>query len=79
MAAFTSNIDITSGGTYAMDIVNGETSAKVATDLNGKMANIQKYLQDGLPEVFTGSSLPDSLPNGKVITWNNNLYYGNGR
>lgn len=78
MAAFTSNIDITSGGTYAMDVTNGETSAKVATDLNGKMANIQKYLQDGLPEVFTGSSLPDSLPNGKVITWNNNLYYGNG-
>lgn len=76
MAAFSSNIDITSGGTYAMDVTNGETSSKVATDLNGKFANIQELLQNGLPEVWTGSSLPDSLPNGKIINFNNNLYYG---
>lgn len=76
MAAFSSNIDITSGGTYAMDVTNGETSSKVATDLNGKFANIQELLQNGLPEVWTGSSLPDSLPNGKVCIYNNNLYFG---
>ena len=78
MAAFSSNIDITSGGTYAMDVTNGETSSKVATDLNGKFANIQELLQNGLPEVWTGDSLPDSLPNGKIIYYNNNLYYQNG-
>ena len=78
MAAFSSNIDITSGGTYAMDVTNGETSAKVATDLNGKFANIQELLQNGLPEVWTGNSLPDSLPNGKLIWWNNRLYYSDG-
>ena len=77
MAAFSSNIDITSGGTYAMDVTNGETSAKVATDLNGKFANIQELLQNGLPEVWTGNSLPDSLPNGKIIYQNNNLYQSN--
>ena len=77
MAAFSSNIDITSGGTYAMDVTNGETSAKVATDLNGKFANIQELLRNGLPEVWTGSSLPDSLPNGKIIYQNNNLYQSN--
>lgn len=78
MAAFSSNIDITSGGTYAMDVTNGETSAKVATDLNGKFANIQELLQNGLPEVWTGDSLPDSLHNGnKIINYNGILYYGN--
>ena len=77
MAAFSSNIDITSGGTYAMDVTNGETSAKVATDLNGKFANIQELLQNGLPEVWTGDSLPDSLPNGKLLYYNNNLYLSN--
>ena len=76
MAAFSSNIDITSGGTYAMDVTNGETSSKVATDLNGKFANIQELLRNGLPEVWTGSSLPDSLPNGKIINYRNTLYYG---
>ena len=75
MAAFSSNIDITSGGTYGMDVTNGESSLKVANDLNGKMANIQQYLQNGLPEVWTGDSLPDSLPNGKMIQYSNNLYY----
>ena len=76
MAAFSSNIDITSGGTYAMDVTNGETSAKVATDLNGKFANIQELLQNGLPEVWTGDSLPDSLPSGKIIFWNGVMYSG---
>lgn len=76
MAAFTSNIDITSGGTYNMNITNGEPASQVATDLNGKFANIQQYLQNGLPEVWTGSSLPDSLPNGKCLSYNNNFYYG---
>ena len=76
MAAFSIYIDITSGGTYAMDVTNGETSSKVATDLNGKFANIQELLQNGLPEVWTGDSLPDSLPNGKLINYNNTLYYG---
>ena len=76
MAAFSSNIDITSGGTYAMDVTNGETSAKVATDLNGKFANIQELLQNGLPEVWTGDSLPDSLPTGKVLIWNGIMYVG---
>lgn len=76
MAAFSSNIDITSGGTYAMDVTNGETSAKVATDLNGKFANIQELLQNGLPEVWTGDSLPDSLPTGKIIVWNGVMYTG---
>lgn len=75
MAAFTSNIDITSGGTYNMNITNGEPASQVATDLNGKFANIQQYLQNGLPEVWTGESLPDSLPNGKLII-KNSLYYG---
>lgn len=75
MAAFSSNIDITSGGTYGMDVTNGESSLKVANDLNGKMANIQQYLQNGLPEVWTGDSLPDSLPNGKLLIWCDNLYY----
>ena len=74
MAAFTSNIDITSGGTYNMDITNGAPASQVANDLNGKFANIQKYLQDGLPEVWTGESLPDSLPNGKSIIFQNKLY-----
>ncbi len=78
MAAFTSNIDITSGGTYNMNITNGEPASQVANDLNGKFANIQKYLQNGLPEVWTGSSLPDSLPNSKFIIWNNNTYYNAG-
>lgn len=76
MAAFSSNIDITSGGTYAMDVTNGETSSKVATDLNGKFANIQELLRNGLPEVWTGSSLPDSLPSGKIIVWNGVMYCG---
>ena len=74
MAAFTSNIDITSGGTYNMNITNGEPASQVATDLNGKFANIQQYLQNGLPEVWTGESLPDSLPNGKSIIFQNKLY-----
>ena len=74
MAAFTSNIDITSGGTYNMDITNGAPASQVANDLNGKFANIQKYLQNGLPEVWTGESLPDSLPNGKSIVFKNKLY-----
>ena len=74
MAAFTSNIDITSGGTYNMDITNGAPASQVANDLNGKFANIQKYLQNGLPEVWTGSSLPDNLPNGKSIIFQNKLY-----
>lgn len=77
MAAFTSNIDITSGGTYNMNITNGEPASQVATDLNGKFANIQKYLQNGLPEVWTGESLPDSLPNGKIVFYNSTLYSGN--
>ena len=77
MAAFSSNIDITSGGTYGMDVTNGESSLKVANDLNGKMANIQQYLQNGLPEVWTGDSLPDSLPYGKILFYNDNLYYYN--
>ena len=77
MAAFTSNIDITSGGTYNMNVTNGEPASQVATDLNGKFANIQKYLQNGLPEVWTGSSLPDSLPDGKIIFSNNVMYAGN--
>lgn len=76
MAAFTSNIDITSGGTYNMNITNGEPASQVATDLNGKFANIQQYLQNGLPEVWTGESLPDSLPDGKCLSYNNNFYYG---
>ena len=76
MAAFTSNIDITSGGTYNMNITNGEPASQVATDLNGKFANIQKYLQDGLPEVWTGSSLPDSLPSGKIVFYNSMMYSG---
>ena len=76
MAAFSSNIDITSGGTYAMDVTNGETSSKVATDLNGKFANIQELLRNGLPEVWTGNSLPDSLPSGKIIVWNGVMYCG---
>lgn len=76
MAAFSSNIDITSGGTYAMDVTNGETSSKVATDLNGKFANIQELLRNGLPEVWTGSSLPDSLPSGKILFWNGVMYAG---
>lgn len=75
MAAFTSNIDITSGGTYNMNITNGEPASQVATDLNGKFANIQQYLQNGLPEVWTGSSLPDSLPDGKYLTFNGNPYH----
>lgn len=77
MAAFTSNIDITSGGTYNMNITNGEPASQVATDLNGKFANIQRYLQNGLPEVWTGESLPDSLPNGKIIFYNSMMYSGN--
>lgn len=76
MAAFTSNIDITSGGTYNMNITNGEPASQVATDLNGKFANIQKYLQNGLPEVWTGSSLPDSLPSGKILFYNSLMYSG---
>ena len=77
MAAFTSNIDITSGGTYNMNITNGEPASQVATDLNGKFANIQRYLQNGLPEVWTGESLPDSLPNGKIVFYNSSMYAGN--
>lgn len=77
MAAFTSNIDITSGGTYNMNITNGEPASQVANDLNGKFANIQKYLQNGLPEVWTGSSLPDSLPSGKILFYNSLMYSGN--
>lgn len=77
MAAFTSNIDITSGGTYNMNITNGEPASQVATDLNGKFANIQQYLQNGLPEVWTGDSLPDSLPNGKIVFYNSMMYSGN--
>ena len=77
MAAFTSNIDITSGGTYNMNITNGEPASQVATDLNGKFANIQRYLQNGLPEVWTGESLPDSLPNGKIVFYNSLMYSGN--
>lgn len=77
MAAFTSNIDITSGGTYNMNITNGEPASQVATDLNGKFANIQRYLQNGLPEVWTGESLPDSLPNGKIVFYNSIMYSGN--
>ena len=77
MAAFTSNIDITSGGTYNMNITNGEPASQVATDLNGKFANIQRYLQNGLPEVWTGESLPDSLPNGKILFYNSIMYSGN--
>lgn len=76
MAAFTSNIDITSGGTYNMNITNGEPASQVATDLNGKFANIQRYLQNGLPEVWTGSSLPDSLPSGKILFYNSLMYSG---
>lgn len=76
MAAFTSNIDITSGGTYNMNITNGEPASQVATDLNGKFANIQRYLQNGLPEVWTGESLPDSLPNGKILFYNSSMYSG---
>lgn len=76
MAAFTSNIDITSGGTYNMNITNGEPASQVATDLNGKFANIQQYLQNGLPEVWTGESLPDSLPNGKIVFYNSMMYSG---
>ena len=76
MAAFTSNIDITSGGTYNMNITNGEPASQVATDLNGKFANIQRYLQNGLPEVWTGSSLPDSLPSGKIVFYNSMMYSG---
>lgn len=76
MAAFTSNIDITSGGTYNMNITNGEPASQVATDLNGKFANIQKYLQNGLPEVWTGESLPDSLPSGKILFYNSLMYSG---
>ena len=76
MAAFTSNIDITSGGTYNMNITNGELASQVATDLNGKFANIQQYLQNGLPEVWTGESLPDSLPNGKIVFYNSMMYSG---
>ena len=76
MAAFTSNIDITSGGTYNMNITNGEPASQVATDLNGKFANIQRYLQNGLPEVWTGESLPDSLPNGKIVFYNSIMYSG---
>ena len=75
MAAFSSNIDITSGGTYDMDITNGETSSKVATDLNGKMQNIQDILQNNVPEVVTGS-LPTGVPDGKILQYNGNLYYG---
>ena len=77
MAAFSSNIDITSGGTYSMDIVNGEPSSQVASDLNGKFSNIQSILQGGLPETFTGAALPDTLQYGKIILFNNQLYYGN--
>ena len=76
MAAFTSNIDITSGGTYNMNITNGEPASQVATDLNGKFANIQQYLQNGLPEVWTGESLPDSLPSGKIVFYNSMMYSG---
>lgn len=76
MAAFTSNIDITSGGTYNMNITNGEPASQVATDLNGKFANIQQYLQNGLPEVWTGESLPDSLPSGKILFYNSLMYSG---
>lgn len=79
MAAFTSNIDITSGGTYNMNITNGEPASQVATDLNGKFANIQRYLQNGLPEVWTGSSLPDSLPDGKITNFKDILYYGTNK
>ena len=57
MAAFTSNIDITSGGTYNMNITNGEPASQVATDLNGKFANIQQYLQNGLPRSLDGRIL----------------------
>lgn len=78
MAAFKSNIDITSGGTYGMNITNGESSAKVAADLNGKFNNIQTLLQNQLPEVWTGSSLPDSLPDGKLIDYSNLPYIGLG-
>ena len=74
MAAFTSNIDITSGGTYGMNVTNGMPASQVANDLNGKFANIQKYLQNGLPEVWTGDALPDSLPNDKIIFYKNKLY-----
>ena len=77
MAAFTSNIDITSGGTYNMNITNGEPASQVATDLNGKFANIQRYLQNGLPEVWTGESLPDSLPKDKLIYYQNKWYDSN--
>lgn len=77
MAAFRSNIDITSGGTYGMNITNGESSAKVAADLNGKFNNIQTLLQNQLPEVWTGSSLPDSLVSGKLLEFASNLYFGN--
>lgn len=77
MAAFSSNIDITNGGTYSMNITNGEPSSQVASDLNGKFSNIQSILQRGLPESFIGSALPDTLPFGKLIVYNNQLYFGN--
>ena len=76
MAAFTSNIDITSGGTYGMNVTNGMPASQVANDLNGKFANIQKYLQNGLPEVWTGDALPDSLPSGKILFYNSTMYSG---
>lgn len=76
MAEFQSKIDITSDGTYAMDITNGERSSKVASDLNGKMQNIQNYLQNGLPELNTEDSLPTTLSTGKIIIYENTLYFG---
>jgi len=77
MAAFTTSIDITSGGTYKLDIVNGESSAQVASDLNGKMNNLQTILQAKLPETCTAAALPTTLQHGKLIIWNNQLYFGN--
>lgn len=46
MAAFQSNIDITGGGEYDLDINSGQTEYKIANDLNGKFNNIQTLLQN---------------------------------
>lgn len=77
MAAFTSSIDITSGGTYKLNIENGESSASVAAGINGKMTNLQTILQAKLPETCTAAALPTTLQFGKLIVWNNTLYFGN--
>lgn len=77
MAAFQSNIDITGGGEYDLDINSGQTEHKIANDLNGKFNNIQTLLQNQLPEIDEADTLPTEIPYGKIIIHDGKVYIGN--